>query len=115
MAFLEINNYKKSFGNFSVLKGVNFTLEKGQVLSIIGPSGSGKSTLLRSINFLETPDEGTMVLDGQTLFDASTCKKDGEKVLRRKRLDFAASRKTVGIGLPNGPHPRFIINRRTNP
>ena len=88
MAYLEIKNFKKSFGNFSVLKGIDFSLEKGQVLSIIGPSGSGKSTLLRSLNFLETPDEGTMTLDNEVLFDAKTAKRDGEKVLRNKRLNF---------------------------
>ncbi len=88
MAYLEIKNFKKSFSNVSVLKGIDFTLEKGQVLSIIGPSGSGKSTLLRSLNFLETPDEGTMTLDGEVLFDAKTAKSDGEKVLRNKRLNF---------------------------
>ena len=88
MAYLEIKNFKKSFGNFSVLKGIDFSLEKGQVLSIIGPSGSGKSTLLRSLNFLETPDEGTMTLDGEVLFDAKTAKTDGESVLRNKRLNF---------------------------
>ena len=57
-------------------------------MSIIGPSGSGKSTLLRSLNFLETPDEGTMTLDGEILFDAVSAKSDGEKVLRKKRLNF---------------------------
>lgn len=88
MAYLEIKNFKKSFGNTSVLKGIDFTLEKGQVLSIIGPSGSGKSTLLRSLNFLERPDEGVMVLDNEVLFDAQTAKTDGEKVLRNKRLNF---------------------------
>ena len=88
MAYLEIKGFKKSFGNFSVLKGIDFSLEKGQVLSIIGPSGSGKSTLLRSLNFLETPDEGTMTLDNEVLFDAKTAKTDGEKVLRNKRLNF---------------------------
>ena len=88
MAYLEINGFKKSFGNVSVLKGIDFSLEKGQVLSIIGPSGSGKSTLLRSLNFLETPDEGVMTLDNEILFDAKTAKSDGEKVLRNKRLNF---------------------------
>ncbi len=88
MAYLEIDNFKKSFGNVSVLKGIDFSLEKGQVLSIIGPSGSGKSTLLRSLNFLETPDEGVMTLDNEVLFDANTDKKDNEKVLRDKRLNF---------------------------
>ena len=87
MAYLEIKNFKKSFGNVSVLKGINFSLEKGQVLSIIGPSGSGKSTLLRSLNFLETPDEGVMTLDNEVLFDAKA-NSDGEKVLRNKRLNF---------------------------
>ncbi len=88
MAYLEIKNFKKSFGNVSVLKGIDFSLEKGQVLSIIGPSGSGKSTLLRSLNFLETPDEGVMTLDNEVLFDAKTSKKDSEKTLRNKRLNF---------------------------
>ena len=88
MAYLEIKNFKKSFSNFSVLKGIDFSLEKGQVLSIIGPSGSGKSTLLRSLNFLERPDEGVMVLDNEVLFDGKTAKSDGEKVLRSKRLNF---------------------------
>ncbi len=88
MAYLEIKNFKKSFGNVNVLKGIDFELEKGQVLSIIGPSGSGKSTLLRSLNFLETPDEGVMTLDNEVLFDADLNKKDGEKVLRDKRLNF---------------------------
>ena len=88
MAYLEIKNYKKTFGDFPVLKGIDFTLEKGQVLSIIGPSGSGKSTLLRSLNFLETADEGTMTLDGEVLFDANLSKKDSDKILREKRLNF---------------------------
>ena len=88
MAYLEIKNFKKSFGNVSVLKGIDFSLEKGQVLSIIGPSGSGKSTLLRSLNFLETPDEGVMTLDNEVLFDAELHKKDNEKALRDKRLNF---------------------------
>ena len=69
MAYLEINGYKKSFGDIEVLKGVDLSLEKGEVVSIIGSSGGGKSTLLRSINFLETPDAGTMTLDGEVLFD----------------------------------------------
>ncbi len=88
MAYLEIKNFKKSFGTIDVLKGIDFSLEKGQVLSIIGPSGSGKSTLLRSLNFLETPDEGVMTLDNEVLFDAKISKKDSEKLLRNKRLNF---------------------------
>ena len=58
MAILEIKNIKKDFGKTKVLKDISFSLEKGQVLAIIGSSGSGKTTLLRCLNFLETPDEG---------------------------------------------------------
>lgn len=90
MAFLRIENYRKSFGSTEVLKGVSFELEKGQVLAIIGSSGGGKTTLLRCINFLETADEGRLYLGGELLFDAAEEKsrraKDEE--IRRKRLHF---------------------------
>ena len=88
MAFLEINNFKKSFGKNQVLKGIDLTLEKGEVLSIIGSSGSGKTTLLRCINFLESLDDGVMVLDGETLIDCSLTQKETDKSLRNKRLNF---------------------------
>ena len=65
MAVLQVNNIKKRFGKTEVLKGVSFSLEKGQVLAIIGSSGSGKTTLLRCLNFLETPDEGEIWVDGK--------------------------------------------------
>lgn len=88
MAYLEIKNVNKNFGKTEVLKGIDISVEKGEVLSIIGSSGSGKTTLLRCINFLETPDEGVMILDGETLFDGSSPTKDNEKTLRKKRLNF---------------------------
>lgn len=88
MAYLEIKNITKSFGETKVLKGIDLDVEKGEVVSIIGSSGSGKTTLLRCINFLETPDSGTMVLDGTTLISAPQEKKDSEKTLREKRLNF---------------------------
>lgn len=88
MAYLSIKNFNKKFGNVEVLKGVDLDLEKGEVLSIIGPSGGGKSTLLRSINFLETPNCGTMSLDGELLFDAEKAKEYTESDLREKRLNF---------------------------
>ena len=65
MAFLEIKNMTKSYGNLKVLKGINITLEKGQVLSIIGSSGSGKTTLLRCLNNLEVADMGEVWIDGK--------------------------------------------------
>ncbi len=71
MAILEVNELKKSFGGTSVLKGISFDLEKGEVLSIIGSSGSGKTTLLRCINSLETADGGSITVDGSVIFDGS--------------------------------------------
>lgn len=88
MAYLEINDLRKSFGNEQVLKGVSLSIEKGQVLSIIGSSGSGKTTLLRCINFLESPDGGTMTLDGNVLLSTPSEKKTSESELREKRLNF---------------------------
>ena len=87
-AFLQIENFNKSFDNTKVLKGINLTLNQGEVLSIIGSSGSGKTTLLRCINFLETPNEGKMTVDGVVLFDSNSSVKDSEKILREKRLNF---------------------------
>ena len=84
MAVLEVKNIQKSFAGTQVLKGVSFSLEKGQVLAIIGSSGSGKTTLLRCLNFLETPDAGEIrvngsLLTGQNLTDAQ---------IRQNRLHF---------------------------
>ena len=67
---LEVRNLKKSFGNSEVLKGIGFTLKSGQVLVIIGSSGSGKTTLLRCLNFLETADEGEILVNGECVYRA---------------------------------------------
>ena len=67
MAVLEVKNLKKNFGSTDVLKGVSFSLEKGQVVTIIGSSGSGKTTLLRCLNFLETPDAGEILVGAADL------------------------------------------------
>lgn len=88
MAYLEITGFNKNFGQTEVLKGIDLTVEKGQVVSVIGSSGSGKTTLLRCINFLEKPDSGVMRLNGGTLFDAADKKEEREAVLREKRLNF---------------------------
>ena len=85
---LVVKDLRKSFGETQVLKGVSFELHKGEVLSIIGPSGGGKSTLLRCLNFLETPEGGTIAVGGETLFDASAKISDKESDLRTKRLHF---------------------------
>ena len=84
MAILEVNNLKKGFGATDVLKGVSFSLEQGQVLAIIGSSGSGKTTLLRCLNFLETPDEGEIRVNGNLL----TGENLSEAQIRQNRLHF---------------------------
>lgn len=83
MAVLQVNNIKKRFGKTEVLKGVSFSLEQGQVLAIIGSSGSGKTTLLRCLNFLETPDEGEIWVDGNQLLSSTN-----EEDIRKNRLHF---------------------------
>lgn len=88
MAFLEVCGIRKSFDNTEVLKGIDFSLEKGQVLSIIGSSGSGKTTLLRSMNYLEIPQEGLVLMNGETLFDYNQSAKLSDSELRQKRLHF---------------------------
>ena len=88
MAILEIENICKSFGRTEVLKDVSFSLEQGQVLSLIGSSGSGKTTLLRCLNFLEQPDKGVIRVNGNTLFDAADPTTQAESQIRKKRLHF---------------------------
>ena len=88
MALLEVQGLTKRFGKTEVLRGIDFSMEKGEVLTIIGSSGSGKTTLLRCLNFLETPDGGTITVGGETLFDAQNVSRDSERVIREKRLRF---------------------------
>ncbi len=86
MSLLEVNDLHKSFGKVEVLRGVNFTLERGEVLAIIGSSGSGKTTLLRCLNFLEIADGGSIFVDGESVFDSSASYKESD--IRQKRLKF---------------------------
>lgn len=69
MTMIEVQQLKKSFGNLEVLKGVNFTVEPGEVVAIIGPSGSGKSTMLRSLIHLEEVNSGSILFQGQALVE----------------------------------------------
>ncbi|MEE3420448.1 MAG: amino acid ABC transporter ATP-binding protein [Lachnospiraceae bacterium] len=87
MALLEVKNLKKSFGRTEVLKDISFDLPKGQAISIIGSSGSGKTTLLRCLNFLETPDAGTITVADEVLFDGAR-KEFSDEEIRQKRLHF---------------------------
>ncbi|WP_151075037.1 amino acid ABC transporter ATP-binding protein [Flintibacter sp. KGMB00164] len=88
MAILEVCNIEKHFGPTRVLEDISFSLEQGQTLAIIGSSGSGKTTLLRCLNFLETPNQGTISVNGSVLFDASDPATQRETEIRKKRLHF---------------------------
>ncbi|HAY97709.1 MAG TPA: polar amino acid ABC transporter ATP-binding protein, partial [Ruminococcaceae bacterium] len=88
MSVLEVKNIKKSFGKTEVLKSIGFSLEKGEVLSIIGSSGSGKTTLLRCINFLDFADGGTITVNGKTVFNGDLDKKLTDAEIRDNRLHF---------------------------
>lgn len=88
MPILEIENINKTFGSTEVLKNIHFSLEKGQVVSIIGSSGSGKTTLLRCLNFLEKPDTGLIRVNDEILFDATDVSTQSESQIRKKRLHF---------------------------
>ena len=88
MSVLEISNIRKNFGKTEVLKGISFTLEKGEVLSIIGSSGSGKTTLLRCLNFLEFAEKGTISVNGSVIFDGDSTKKMTDSEIRSNRLHF---------------------------
>ena len=88
MAILEVEHINKTFGRTEVLKDISFSLERGQVLSLIGSSGSGKTTLLRCLNFLETPDKGVIRVNDELLFDAANPVTKQESEIRKKRLHF---------------------------
>ena len=85
---IKVENLKLSFGKNEVLKGINFKIEKGQVISIIGPSGSGKSTFLRSLNFLETASSGTITFGNETFDLSKINKKDINKLRKNTTMVF---------------------------
>ena len=88
MALLEVSHIEKHFGATKVLEDISFSLERGRALAIIGSSGSGKTTLLRCLNFLETPDAGTISVQGKVIFDAADPATQLESQVREKRLHF---------------------------
>src|SRR4029453_1029640 len=93
--FVALENVRKRFDELEVLRGINLTVDLHQVVCLIGASGSGKSTLLRCINLLERVDEGTIVVDGQTITQG--------------RVDVNALRRSRGIAFPLSnlfPHMR---------
>lgn len=88
MSVLQVKDIKKNFGKTEVLKGISFSLQDGEVISIIGSSGSGKTTLLRCLNFLETPDSGTISVGDKVLFDSDDKNTLSDEQIRENRLHF---------------------------
>ena len=88
MSILTVQHLEKHFENTKVLNDISFSLEEGQALSIIGSSGSGKTTLLRCLNFLETPDSGTITVQNEVLFNAASHASRSEAEIRKNRLHF---------------------------
>lgn len=88
MSFFEVKGLTKSFTKAKVLKGIDFSLEKGEVLAIIGSSGGGKTTLLRCINLLEFADGGQICVNGEVIYDGDNQLKMSEAEIRKKRLHF---------------------------
>ncbi len=88
MAILEVKNIWKNFGKTEVLKGIDFSMEKGEIIAIIGSSGSGKTTLLRCMNFLEKATKGQIFVDGECIFDAEDKTKISADEMRRRQLNF---------------------------
>ena len=86
MAFLKVENLTKQFGNVSVLNGIDLTVEKGEVVAVIGSSGGGKTTFLRCLNFLEQPNSGIIRIGDDVVFDAAVPHTEHE--IREMRLHF---------------------------
>lgn len=88
MALLEVRDLHKSFDALEVLKGISFSMERGETLSVIGPSGGGKTTLLRCMNFLEMPDKGRITVGEDVLFSSEGKNKLSDAEIRKNRLHF---------------------------
>lgn len=117
MSILEVSHIEKHFGATQVLTDISFSLEKGQALSIIGSSGSGKTTLLRCLNFLETPDRGTISVNGTPIFDAADSTTKSEAEIRQKRLHFGLVFQNFNLFphysvLKNITEPPILIGKR---
>ena len=107
MAILDVQHIEKSFGSTKVLRDINFSLAEGQVLAIIGSSGSGKTTLLRCLNFLETPDKGTISVRDEVLFDAAdpATQREGEYTALE---NVTLARELMAKGEKTGEDPAAI-------
>lgn len=82
---IEIKNIRKSYGPLEVLKGVNFNINQGEIMAIVGASGAGKSTLLQILGTLDQPDQGEILFNGQSIF---TLKNQALNAFRNKEIGF---------------------------
>ena len=85
---LRVENLQKSFGKTKVLKGIDFSMNEGDIVSVIGSSGSGKTTILRCINFLETADIGKIYVEEELIFDGESKEKLTNEQIRQRQLNF---------------------------
>lgn len=88
MSILEVKDLRKTFGKNEILKGISFSLEQGEVLSIIGSSGSGKTTLLRCLNFLEFAESGTIRVKEKEIYNGTSKTALNDAQIRERRLHF---------------------------
>ena len=105
MSYLKVTNIKKTISDNYILKGINFELDKGKVLVILGKSGAGKTTLLRNLNFLDFPDEGTIELDGKIIYNSN-----GEPLSNK---ELQKTHKLIGLVFQNFnlfPHLTVLKN-----
>ncbi|MGE7623772.1 amino acid ABC transporter ATP-binding protein [Viridibacillus sp. NPDC096237] len=85
---IEIKELRKNFGHNEVLKGINIKVEKGEIISVLGPSGSGKTTLLRCLNYLESPDGGTITIDDISINTSKVNKKEINNLRKKSAMVF---------------------------
>lgn len=106
---IEVTNIKKSFKDVDVLKGIDLTVKKGEVISIIGPSGSGKSTLLRCLNLLEMPETGKLVFNNKVIYEnelslikdnkQNLSKSEFKSIIRAEKQRLKSQQKTIDKNL----------------
>ena len=95
MSMIHVENLKKSFGELEVLKSINFTVEKGEVVCIIGPSGSGKSTLLRCLNQLEILTSGKIYIEDKLVAHRDENGNDQLKLPQKEVIDLCKDLKRI--------------------